>query len=359
MIERLNEGLHRKLTIISAPAGFGKSTLLSSWVHQKDVSHPYRVAWLSLDDGDNDLIRFLTYFIAALQTIDNEIGREILDALQSPGGVNVDIVLTTILNEIAEFSENVVLIFDDYHVIESSQIDQVITFLLEHLPPQMHLVIASRIDPTLPLPGLRARGQMIEIRANELRFMHDEVVDFLNQIKGFDLSRHEIVALGERTEGWIAGLHLAAISIQGLKDSQAIADFINQFTGSDRYIHDYLADEVLQQQPEEIQEFLLQTSILDRLCGPLCDTVCSLRAGAHEKSKSQQILEALESANLFIIPLDNERYWYRYHHLFADLLLQRLQQTHQEQIPRLHNRASQWYGQNDLPSDAIRHALTA
>jgi LuxR family maltose regulon positive regulatory protein len=357
LIDQLNIGLSRKMTLISAPAGFGKSTLASSWVTQVESA---QVAWLSLDEGDNDLTRFLTYFVAALQTIKSSLGEGVLAAIQSQGAPNSELILTTLLNEIAEYPGDLVLILDDYHVIETQLIDQAITFLLEHLPTQLHLVITSRIDPSLPLSRLRARGQMVEIRADDLRFTQHEATAFLNQIMGFDLTFENVAALDKRTEGWIAGLQLAALSLQGFKHTSEITDFVNRFTGSDRYIQDYLTDEVLQQQPKEIQGFLLQTSILNRLSGPLCDLVCfDETETAKGKNNSQEILENLEAANLFIVPLDNERHWYRYHHLFADLLNHRLRQTFPDQISELHQRASRWYEQQELPSDAIRHALAA
>ncbi len=359
LIDLLNTGSSRKLTLISAPAGFGKSTLLSAWIYLGDQvhpssfhPHPSKVAWLSLDDGDNDLVRFLSYFITALQTLWDEIGKGALVALQSPGDVNTEVILTTLLNEIAELPENLMLVLDDYHVIESHPIDQAITFILEHLPPQLHLIIASRIDPTLPLSRLRARGEMTEIRANDLRFTLDEVTDFLKQRTGLDLSVQDVAALEERTEGWIAGLQLAVLSLKGLKGSREVTNFINRFAGSDRYIQDYLVDEVLRQQPQDVKEFLLQTSILDRMSASLCNALIG-------KNNSQTMLQNLDTANLFIVPLDNERRWYRYHHLFADLLNHRLRQTHSELIPKLHLRASEWFEKNNLPADSIHHALAA
>ncbi|MCP4937371.1 MAG: helix-turn-helix transcriptional regulator, partial [bacterium] len=348
LIKKLNAGLDGKLTLISAPAGFGKTTLASAWVQQ--IKHP--IAWLSLDESDNDLPRFLTYFAAALQTIETSIGKGLLATLQSPEAINLESILTALLNEIARFPDDMVLILDDYHVIESQPIDRAITFLLNHLPPQLHLVIASRIDPSLPLSRLRARGQMIEIRAHDLRFAFDETAVFLNQMMNFDLSAQEIAALELHTEGWIAGLQLAALSMKSLKGSREIIDLIDNFTGSDRYIQDYLVDEVLLQQPQDVKDFLLQTSILSRMSASLCDAVIG-------KKDSQAMLENLDTANLFIVPLDNERRWYRYHHLFADLLRQRLRQDHLEQIPTLHSRASEWYERNSLPSDSIYHAFAA
>ncbi|MFC1996522.1 LuxR C-terminal-related transcriptional regulator [Chloroflexota bacterium] len=345
LIDQLNTGLSRKLTLISAPAGFGKTTLVSSWVEH--VGRP--VAWLSLDDGDNDLSRFLTHFITALQTIENEIGQDALVALQSPGPINIEAVLTALINEIAGLTKDILLILDDYHLIESRPIDQTTTFFVEHLPAQIHMVIVSRIDPSLPLSRLRARGQMAEIRAHNLRFTLDEATSFLNRAINFDISEKDAAALGERTEGWIAGLQMSALSIQGLKDGNQVAGFVNRFTGSDRYIHDYLVDEVLQQCPKETRDFLLQTAILHSMCAPLCDAVAGL-------NDSQAILEGLDTANLFIVPLDNQRHWYRYHHLFADLLKHRLSQVLPERCSELHFRASKWYENSKRIDDAIHHA---
>lgn len=356
LIERLNEGLHRKLTLISAPAGFGKTTLLSEWVSESarervgESARERPVAWLSLDEDDNDLARFLAYFVAALQTIDGNVGKGLLAALQSPGAVNVEVVLTTLLNEIAEFPDNVVLVLDDYHVIESQPVDNALTFLLDHLPSQMHLVIATRIDPTLPLSRLRARGQLTELRTADLRFTTDEAAAFLQRVIRLPISSDDVRTLESRTEGWITGLQLAAVAMQCLEQREQIAHFIHSFNGSHRYVIDYLVDEVLDQQTPTVQEFLLRTSILDRMVAPLCNVVAS-------REDSQAILERLEAANLFLIPLDGERCWYRYHHLFADLLRQRLRQTQPEQAPSLHCRASEWYTRHGFQFEAVHHAL--
>ena len=287
LIERLNEGLSagRKLTLISASAGFGKTTLVSEWVAV--CERP--VAWLSLDEGDNDPTQFLIYLIAALQTIVANIGKGVLAILQSPQPPSTESILTTLLNEITTVPDNFVLVLDDYHVIDSKPVDQALTFLLEHLPPQMHLVITTREDPHLPLARLRARGQLTELRAADLRFTPAEAADFLNQVMGLNLSAEDITALETRTEGWIAGLQLAAISMQGHQDT---ASFIKSFTGSHHFVLDYLIEEVLQQQSESIQTFLLRTSILDRLCGPLCDAVLAFsfcfRAGNPGISRTRQ-----------------------------------------------------------------------
>ena len=322
LIERLNEGLHCKLTLISASAGFGKTTLVSEWAAGCERREPkVRVAWLSLDEGDNDPTRFLTYLIAALQTIVANIGAGMLSVLQAPQPPPIESILTTLLNEITTIPDNFILVLDDYHAIDAKSIDNALTFLIEHLPPQMHLVIATREDPHLPLARLRVRGQLTELRAADLRFTPAEAAEFLNQVMGLNLSAEDIAALETRTEGWIAGLQLAALSMQG-HASRDVTSFIKSFTGSHHFVLDYLVEEVLQQQTESVQTFLLRTSILDRMCGPLCDAVAT-----HPAVSGQETLEYLEHANLFIVPLDNERRWYRYHHLFAELLRQRLHQS--------------------------------
>jgi LuxR family transcriptional regulator, maltose regulon positive regulatory protein len=360
LIERLNEGLRqnqgfgRKLTLISAPAGFGKTTLVSEWV--AGCKRP--VAWLSLDKGDNDPACFLTYFVAALQRVAPNIGKVVMGALQSPQPPPIESILTTLLNEITTIPDNFVLVLDDYHVLDAKLIDNALTFLLEHLPPQIHLVISTREDPPFPLARLRARSQLTELRAADLRFTPAEAAEFLNQVMGLNLSAEDITALENRTEGWIAGLQLAAISMRGDKDT---ASFIKSFTGSHHFVLDYLLEEVLQKQSASIQTFLLRTSILDRLCGPLCNAVCSAGTGLLDPSTSgQETLEYLEHANLFIVPLDDERRWYRYHHLFADLLRKRLGQSLKPgEIVKLHCHASVWYEDNSLEIEAFQHAAAA
>src|SRR6266571_3711586 len=354
LLERLNEGLHRKLILIAAPAGFGKTTLVSEWV--EGIEQP--TAWLSLDEEDNDPILFLTYLVAALQTIAPNIGEGVSGVLQSPQPPPTASILTALLNEITTIPDHFVLVLDDYHVIDAKPVDHALTFLLEHLPPQMHLVIATREDPQLPLARLRARGQLTELRATDLRFTPSEAAGFLNQGMGLNLSAEDIARLSTRTEGWIAGLQLAAISMRGHQDT---TNFITSFTGSHHFVLDYLVEEVLQQQPESIQTFLLRTSILDRLCGSLCDAVLFTPSGS-----GQATLEYLEHANLFLVPLDNERRWYRYHHLFADLLRQRLQQRSASSpgdevgdVTELHRRASLWYEDHGLSMEAFHHAAAA
>jgi len=377
LIERLNEGLRqdagfaRKLTLISAPAGYGKTALVSEWVADCERLEPkVRAAWLSLDGGDSDPARFLTYLVAALQTlalrqaegVAANIGEWALGALQSPQPPPTEAILTALINEIAAIPASFILVLDDYHVIDapavdvSTSVDAALAFLLEHLPAQMHLVIATREDPALPLARLRARNQLTELRAADLRFTPAEAAEFLHQVMDLDISAEDIAVLETRTEGWIAGLQLAAISMRGRQD---IAGFIRSFTGSHQFVLDYLVEEVLRQQPESVQAFLLRTSILDRMCGPLCDAVLHGDATRQPRPSvsGQATLEYLEHANLFIVPLDNERRWYRYHHLLAGLLRQRLQQS--DNVAEYHIRASQWYEDNSLEFEAFHHATAA
>src|SRR5918993_1632736 len=345
LIEHLNESLHRKLTLISAPAGFGKTTLVSEWV--AGCERP--AAWLSLDEGDNDPTRFLSYLVAALQTIAPNIGEGVLGALRSPQPPPTRSTLTNLLNEIAAVEDDFVLVLDDYHVVDARAVDDTLAFLLDHLPPRMHLIIATREDPQLPLARLRARGQLTEVRAADLRFTPSEAAEFLKGVMGLNLSEEDVAALETRTEGWIAGLQLAALSMRGRED---VPGFIRAFAGDNRYIVDYLVEEVLQRQPERTRSFLLQTSILERLSGPLCDAVTG-------QERSNALLEALERGNLFVVPLDDRRHWFRYHHLFADVLRARLMEEQPDRAPTLHRRASEGYERNGSPTDAIRHALAA
>ncbi|MFN2199533.1 MAG: LuxR C-terminal-related transcriptional regulator [Anaerolineales bacterium] len=369
LLEGFNQtpGFARKLTLISAPAGFGKTTLLVNWIQElQKASPPIAIAWLSLDEGDNDPIRFLMYVTAALQSLLTDrpdatappVGTGMMAALQSPQPPPIENLLTTLLNEITALPGKLMLVLDDYHALEAQAIDRALAFLLEHQPPHMHLVIASREDPDLPLARLRVRGQLSELRVADLRFTPEEAAAFLNQLMGLNLSAEAIAALENRTEGWIAGLQLAALSLQGHADPDS---FIQSFTGSHHFVVDYLLEEVLHQQPEPIQAFLLHTSILDRLCGPLCDAVLG-----DPLVPGQATLENLEHANLFILPLDNERRWYRYHRLFADLLRQRLQQKiaaapygEEPDESVYHTRASQWYEEQNLAFEAFQHAAAA
>ncbi|MCP4400392.1 MAG: helix-turn-helix transcriptional regulator [bacterium] len=404
LMERLNEGLPkqnscfaqnnsftqnvspsegrftRKLTLISAPAGFGKTTLVSEWLADCErFEPPVRVAWLSLDQEDNDLTHFLAYLIAASQTIEPEIGEGVTGLLQSSQSPSTESILTALINDIVTVPDNFILVLDDYHVIDAAPIDRALTFLLDHLPPRMHLVIATREDPQFPQARLRARSQMTELRAADLRFTPSEAADFLNRTMDLNLSSEDVAALESRTEGWIAGLQLAALALQGPLQSQGqqdTASFVTSFTGSHRFVMDYLLEEVLHQQPEHIQTFLLRTSILDRLCGSLCEAVVCFSetsgsshrttAMATSSASGQDTLEYLERTNLFIVQLDNERRWYRYHHLFADLLRQRLRQRSASSIgddglsvAELHRRASMWYEDNGLEIEALHHAFAA
>ena len=348
LIERLNEGLNRKLTLISAPAGFGKTTLISEWIAACEQLDPLlRAAWLSLDSGDHDPVRFMTYLVASLQTITPTISAELLSLLQSPQPPPTESCLTALLNDITHIPERVILILDDYHLTDAKLVDDAVSFLVEHLPTHMHLVITTREDPDLPLARLRARGQLTELRAKDLRFSPSEAAEFLNYAMDLGLSAADIAVLETRTEGWIAGLQLAAISIQGQQDAP---QFIRTFAGDHRYVVDYLVEEVLERQPDPVRSFLLQTSILDRLNGPLCNAVTGQEEG-------QARLEALERGNFFVIPLDDRRHWYRYHHLFADVLRAHLMSERPDQVAMLHSRASLWYEQNDQPTEAIHHAL--
>ena len=345
LIEQLNQGLHHRLTLVSAPAGFGKTTLVSEWI----ASCGRPVAWLSIDESDSDLTRFLIYLISALQTINAGIGSDVLQGIQTSQPPPIESILTTLLNEISTIPNEFILVLDDYHLIDARAVDNALTFLLEHLPPQMHLVITTREDPNLPLARFRVRNQLTEVRVTDLRFTPSEAAEFLNQVMSLSLSAEDVAKLETRTEGWIAGLQLAALSMQGNQD---IPGFIQAFTGDHRYIVDYLVEEVLQRQPESIRNFLLQTAILDRLNGPLCDAVTDQPGG---KAR----LETLQRGNFFLISLDDKRYWYRYHHLFADVLRMHLMTEQPDQVANLHRRASEWYEKNNFTTDAIQHALAA
>ncbi|MCQ3937228.1 MAG: helix-turn-helix transcriptional regulator [Chloroflexi bacterium] len=344
----LSDGLKHghKLTLVSAPAGFGKTTLVSEWINKNN----FPSAWISLDESDSDPARFLTYLVAALQTLISGVGDGVLAALQSSQPVSPTELLPTLLNELSSTEDDFVLALDDLHAVDSSTVDDLLGFLVEHVPPAMHLVITTREDPALPLARLRAKNQLTEIRAAELRFSEAEAAEFLNQVMGLQLSAEDVAALEKRTEGWVAGLQLAALSMQGKADA---SEFIRSFSGANQFVLDYLLEEVLQRQSEHVQGFLLRTSILNRLNSSLCDALS-------ESASTQEILEQLERANLFVIPLDNERKWYRYHHLFRDLLRQRLSQKHsKEEIVSMHIRASEWFEQNGEVGEAFQHAIAA
>jgi LuxR family maltose regulon positive regulatory protein len=341
--DRLDRSGEAVLTLVSAPAGFGKTTLLTEWLA---AGNGRSAAWLSLDQRDDDPVVFWTYLLAALQTTDPGVGAGALALLQEPHA-SIDEVLATLVNDLDAVQGDVVLVLDDYHLIETREVHDGMAFLLEHLPPPVHVVIATRADPPLPLARMRARGELVEVRADDLRFTAEEVSAYLDEATGRALGAEQVAALESRTEGWIAALQLAALSMRGRED---VAGFIAGFAGDDRYIVDYLVEEVLQRQPDDVRTFLLQTAVLSRLDGASCDAVVGGEGGT-------AMLEALDRANLFLVPLDDRRRWYRYHHLFADVLHARLLAEQPDRVPELHRRASSWYAQHDEPAEAIRHAL--
>ncbi|MEJ2263275.1 MAG: LuxR C-terminal-related transcriptional regulator [Anaerolineales bacterium] len=341
----LEASKHAKLTLVSAPAGYGKSTLVSEWLHQSRLS----VAWLSIDTNDNNLKRLVTYIIAAIRTAIADFGQLTLALLETPQPSRPDTILTVLVNELNDIRAQIALVLDDYHLITERSIHEAIAFLLEHLPPFVHLLILTRSDPAIPIARLRAQDQLVEIRADDLRFSAEEATAFINSTMGLALSPDMIHALEERTEGWITGLQLAALSMQDL-EVQQLGEFIAAFTGGHHYIVDYLLEEVLNRQPGPVREFLLRTSILERMTGGLCDALTG-------ESDGQITLERLEQRNLFIVPLDDQRQWYRYHNLLADVLQSRLQQSRPESLPELHRRASGWFENNGFLEQAIRHAV--
>ena len=346
--ERLSAGARSALTLISAPAGFGKTTLLTEWLAAAPSDGPL-AAWLSLDEADNDPALFWTYVVAALRSVaGREVGAGALALLES-SQAPTEAVITTLVNDLFAVPGDVVLVLDDYQVIEARNVHDGVAFLLEHLPPQVHLIIASRADPPFSLARWRGDGRLTEIRAADLRFTPEESATYLDGTIGGVLTTQDVATLDQRTEGWIAALQLAALSMQGRDDP---ASFIAGFAGDDRYIVDYLAEEVLQRQPEDVRQFLLQSSILDRLSGPLCDAVTG-------QGNGKARLAALERANLFLVPLDDRRRWYRYHQLFADVLRAHLVDEQPDEVPALHSRASAWFERNGEPTEAIRHALAA
>src|SRR6266568_5074143 len=352
LTNQLQLGIQRPLTLIAAPAGFGKTTLLSTWLEHASL----QAAWISLEHDDDDLTRFWSYVFTALSRVHPGSGTSALALLQastlSPLPP-IEIVLTVWINDLAALPHQVALVLDDYHLITAQPIHRAVTYLLDHLPPQLHLVIVTRADPPLSLARLRARGHLTEIRAADLRFTAEETAAFLTRALGLELSAQDIATLEARTAAWIARLRLAALSMGGRQDIPA---FLKAFTGSQRYIIDYLTEEVLARQPKPVQIFLLQTAILERLQGSLCEAVIGEHGG---EASGQAMLEQLEQANLFLVPLDDERRWYRYHQLFAEALCHRLQRKHPTLVPELHQRASAWYEQQGLTHDAIHHALAA
>jgi LuxR family maltose regulon positive regulatory protein len=337
------------LTLVSAPAGFGKTTLLGEWFSDHSEGGERSVAWLSLDEKDNDPVRFLTYLVSALRTVEEGIGEGVLASLRSPQPPPIKAAVGALVNELAELPREITVVLDDYHLISSEPVHDATSFLLEHLSENAHLVVSGRMDPPLPLSKLRARNQMTEIRAADLRFTTEEVTAFLGDVMGLALSAADVSALEEVTEGWVAALQLAAISMRHRED---VSGFVEAFSGSNRHVLDFLAEEVLERQPRDVSGFLLTTSVLESMSAPLCDALTGRNDG-------QGMLERLERENLFVVPLDDERRWYRYHHLFADVLRSRLQREQPERIRELHRRAAAWYERNGWSSEAVRHALAA
>jgi LuxR family maltose regulon positive regulatory protein len=348
LIEKLERESGRKLTLISAPAGFGKTTLLVEWSKNRTAGGRLG-GWVSLDEDDNDPVRFLSYLVTALEAVEEGIGEGILAALRSPEPPKIEALTATLLNEMAALPGELDLVLDDYHLIDSESVHEIVSFMLERLPESVHLVMAGRVQPPLPLARLRARGQITELNAGELSFTREEAAAFLKEVMGLDLSAEDVAKLEEITEGWIAGLQLTALSMRDRKD---ISGFIESFSGSHRDVLDFLAEEVLERQPTHVREFLLETSILNNLTGSLCDALTG-RSDGHE------MLERLDRENLFVLGLDDERLWYRYHHLFADFLRGRLMRERPERVGELHLRAAEWNEQNGRLSSAIEHALSA
>lgn len=346
LVKQMLMGCKGKLTLVSAPAGSGKTTLLAEWL--KEVSQD-SVGWVSLEPKDNDPTIFWSYCIAAIQKLHDGVGGHAMSMLYSPQPPSIESVLINLINEISTLDEDVILVLDDYHVIEAEPIHAGLSFLLDHLPAHMHLVLASRTDPSIQLSRLRVRGELTEIQATDLSFTSEEIAEFLGQSMGLRLSVEDIDRLRARTEGWVAGLQLAALSIKGRDD---VGGFIEAFSGDDRYVADYLMDEVLRRQADHIRDFLLKTSILDRLSGPLCDAITG-------RSDGKTLLASLERDNMFVVTLDDKRQWYRYHHLFGDMLRSHFSATHEVSVSEVHLKASKWFETQNYQQDAVRHALLA
>ena len=345
LLRKLEPSAHHRLTLVTAPAGYGKTTLVLNWIHRREACS----AWLSLDAEDNDPVRFWVYVVAALQQLVPQLGKQTLELIQASTPHHMQSVVASLVNELSMTEGAIVLVLDDYHLIQNPAIHDTLAFLIDHLPTHFHLTITTRTEPPLPLARFRARGQMLELGSDDLRFSQEETLRFFSEVMGLSLQEEAIAALARKTEGWVAGLQLAGLSLQNQADQ---ADFVTSFTGDDRYIVDYLAEEVLKQQSETTQDFLLKTSILERMTGSLCDAITGREDG-------QEMLDLLERSNLFVIPLDNRRQWYRYHHLFADFLRQQLGRENANRIAAYHGHASQWHEDHDLASEAIHHALAA
>jgi len=352
LLARLSEAEQKALTIISAPAGFGKTTLLAEWIAQTTLP----IAWLSLDNGDNDPYRFLSYLIAAIKSINEEVGLEAQQIMRSPQLIPLPVILASLLNDLGKVAEPYVLVMDDYQFITEHSVNEAMAYLMDHIPSNMRIVIATRADPPLQLGRLRAHGQMLELRTRDLRFTPQEATEFLNDVMRLGLSAEDIEALETRTEGWVVGLKMAALS---LKEHENASEFIRVFSGSHRYVLDYLVEEVLKRQPTHVQTFLLETSILEKLSGSLCNALMG-EEWKRSGENCQAVLEYLEKSNLFLLPQDENKQWYRYHHLFADLLRARLQVSlGAEGVAQLHVRASDWHEQHGSVLEAIHHASLA
>lgn len=358
LLEMLHLGLAHRLILISAPAGYGKTTLIAEWIRGSKIA----AAWVSLDKGENDLARFLDYCVAAIQTIFPKVGKTTQVMLQSPQRLMMEACLSLLINDLVEVERQVILVLDDYHLIQVQEVHDAVTFLLNHLPPQVHLVISTRADPPLPISRLRARGQLTELRLSDLRFSREEAEVFFTQMMEFSLTALDQEALIERAEGWATGLQLATLAMQAHVNShgkEALPAFVHSFAGSHRYVLDYLVEEVLQYQPGSIQEFLQRTCVLERLCPSLCDALLKGDESSTASQSTASVLEYLDRSNLFLVPLDDHRQWYRYHHLFSDLLNQRLLGSQPDLVPVLHRRASAWFEQNGWMNEAIEHAIAA
>jgi len=345
LFENLNTGLHRKLILISAPAGFGKTTVVSDWISRNNIP----AAWFSIDSGDNDPVVFLSYIISGIQSHHKGFGQSALSLLNTPKSPSVESIISLLINEILNINQNFILVLDDFHLINNSEVLKLMTFLLEHCPNNIHIVILTRSDPALSVSRLRSQNQLVELRSSDLSFSANDISILFNKKLRLGLSVEDINSLESKTEGWIAGLQLTALSMNGRED---ISEFIRDLKGDNRYIMDYLMEEVLKIQTDEIKEFLLKTSVLEQMSAPLCNFVLS-------RTDSQQILEALERNNMFVVALDSDRIWYRYHHLFADLLKQRLQLGEKSVITELHYKAGEWFRDNSMPLMAIDHTLAA
>jgi LuxR family transcriptional regulator, maltose regulon positive regulatory protein len=345
LLQRLDKLPEHKLALIAAPAGYGKTALVSEWAAQS----PYTAVWLSIDVGDNDPVRFWDYVIAAVQTTYPQMGEQTLPLLHEPQSLPIETILSTLINELAALPDLLVLVLDDYHAIESTAIHDGLEFLVEHLPAQLRLIITTRVDPPLPLARMRVRNQLIELRSADLRLSPPQISTFFNDVMGLTLTLDQVEALDQRVEGWIAGLQLAALALQGQDDA---AEFIASFAGDHRYVLDYLGDELLDRQPEAVQQFLLHTSILERLNADLCDAITGT-------DNSRAVLEHLERSHFYVVALDDKRQWYRYHHLFADFLQHRLRMKYPQRVKELHQQASLWFERNGLQAEAIGHALAA